>query len=283
MTRRSAVTLSAALILGAAVPAPASSAPLREMRNTLGASVNLLGLQNNFECSWTWKLGRPSNPLLSGAHVAVGLNDSLSPAYNRLGGWVEVSPLSVVDLRVGWEPAVYFGTYASLLEFTGYDDEYDQDTRKARNPGSFAGMASRLYFAPTLKLKLGRLIAVGSAEIESWRAGGDTTFFYEPTRDVILRSAGDSLFASTALLLWEVPTENGGSWLFGPVHNRVDVPDAPGNRIDRIGAVVIRDLAERRFGVGHPTVILNVQYYITDRYKEGELTAVLAVRFGFGR
>jgi hypothetical protein len=258
-----------------------AGAQTRELRETFGGSVNTIGVQNNLDLSWTWKLSSSTSPLLSDAHVAVGLTDSLSPAYNRLGAWVELSPLSILDLRAGLEPAVYFGTFSALTDYASYDDVFDVDTRKARDKAgdkSF-GTGGRTYVGPTLKLKLGRVVAVSSAEFEWWRASNDGPFFYEPTRDLLLKTDGDSMVVGQNLLLLEIPRPSGGRILVGPVHGYRHVYDAPQNRVQTLGVLGVYELAERRFGVKKPTVILQVSRYLEDRWKDGELTAQLAVRF----
>ena len=258
-----------------------AGAQTRELRETLGASVNTIGVQNNLDLSWTWKLSSSQSPLLSDAHVAVGLTDSLSPAYNRLGGWVELSPLSILDLRAGLEPAVYFGTFSSLVDYASYDDVFDVDTRKARDKAgdkSF-GTGGRAYLAPTLKLKVGRMVAVASAEFEWWRASNDGPYFYEPTRDLLLKTDGDSMVQGQNVLLVEFPRGSGGKILAGPVHGYRHVYDAPQNRVQTLGLLGVYELADRRCGVKKPTVIVQVSRYLEDRFKEGELTAILAVRF----
>ena len=258
-----------------------AAAQTRELRETFGGSVNTVGVQNNLDLSWTWKLSKSKSPLLEDAHVAVGLTDSLSPAYNRLGAWVEVSPLSILDLRAGIEPAVYFGTFSALVDYASYDDVFDVDTRKARDKAgdkSF-GTGGRVYLSPTLKLKFGRVIAVSSADFEWWRASNDGPYFYEPTRDLLLKTDGDSMVQGQNLLLVEFPRGSGGKILAGPVHAYRHVYGVPQNRVQTLGLLGVYELAERRFGVKKPTVILQVSRYLEDRWKEDELTAQLAVRF----
>ena len=272
------LALLASLSLGCALAAQAQT---RELRDTFGGSVNTLGVQNTLDLTWTWKLSSSTRALLSDAHVAVGLTDSLSPAYNRLGAWIEVSPLSILDLRAGIEPAAYFGTFSALSDYASYDEAFDTDSRKARDrAGEKAfGTGGRAYLAPTLKLKLGRVVAVSSAELEWWRASNDGPYFYEPTRDLLLKSAGDAMVQGQNLLLLELPRPSGGRLLVGPIHVYRHAYDAPQNRVQTLGLLGVYELAERRFGVKKPTVILQVSRYLEDRWKKDELTATLAVRF----
>jgi hypothetical protein len=81
------------------------------------------------------------------------------------------------------------------------------------------------------------------------------------------------------LLLVEFPRPQGGKILAGPVHAYRHVYGVPQNRVQTLGLLGVYELAARRFGVTKPTVILQVSRYLEDRWKEDELTAILAVRF----
>ena len=79
----------------------------------------------------------------------------------------QYSPLSILDIRAGVEPAVYFGTFNSLLSFGAYTDPYDRETRNAREDAT-SGTGSRAYVAPALKMKFGKLVASAGAGFERW-------------------------------------------------------------------------------------------------------------------
>src|SRR5258708_7206807 len=175
--------------------------PRRELREQIGASVNNLGLQNSLDLSWRWPPSSSPNPLLSDAHLTLGLSHALSPSYTRLGAWAEFSPLSVLDLRVGIEPGVYFGTFNSLMSFNSYSDPFSNDARDKRGGGAF-GTAGRLYASPTLKLKTGPVRAPASADFEWWKSDAPGPLFYEPARDTLLKTRGDRLLNTSSALLY---------------------------------------------------------------------------------
>jgi len=45
-----------------------------------------------------------------------------------------------------------------------------------------------VYVAPALKAKAGPIVAALTAEREWWRSNARAVYFYEPTRDTLLRS-----------------------------------------------------------------------------------------------
>jgi hypothetical protein len=277
MKRLLLVTLASSFAATLADAAP----PVREWRNTFGVMVNVVGLEDILDVTWTWKLSESNNPLLSDAHVTLGATNTFSPAYDRVGGWIEVSPLSILDVRAGVEPTVYFGLFNSLQDFGGYDSPFDEDTRDEHND-SYAGLALRTWVAPTLKVKVGRVAAVWGVEVEWWRAGGDGPFFYEPARDTLLESDGDRVFRTSGALLFELRRGAGRQTLLGPTHQLTRVEGARRNRVQRAGLLLVHDLGPRRLGLSRPQLIAQVARYIDDPFKEDELWALAAIRFSFG-
>jgi hypothetical protein len=267
------------LVVLAAVPARAEP-PRRVLTETFGGSVNTLGVQQTLEASWTWDLGRSPHPLLSDAHLALGVTNHLSPAYTRIGAWAAWAPLSVLELRVGVEPVYYFGIVGSLIGFPTQGAVFDEDARRALRPQAVAQGGMRLFVAPTLKARVGRVVASGTVDVERWNVDGPNAFFYEPFRDTLLASHGDSLWRTSTVLLMEANGQGGRKLLAGLHHEFMRVRRAPENDMHRLGPLAVWTLADERFGVQSPTVIVNLYYYLEDTYKRHEPGASIGVRFG---
>src|SRR6185436_2855071 len=110
--------------------APASTpSSLGELRGQLGASINNAGAQLSFDLSRWRPISTSRNPLMSEAHVGVGGTAAFTPAHVRAGIWAEAAPLSIFVLRVGAEPAYYFGTFDSLTSFASRLDAFDTHSR----------------------------------------------------------------------------------------------------------------------------------------------------------
>ena len=255
------------------------------MRGQLGASFNNPGLQNTLEVSWTRPLSASTSPLFADAHLAVGLVSVTTPAVARLGGWVEYSPLSILDIRAGIEPAAYFGQFNSLLSFTGYGDPYDRKTRDARKDlGELeSGSGSRAYLSPALKVKQGHLVARAGAEFERWSSSAAGPMFYEPTRDVLMKASGDYLVNTSTLVMYQHDDASGGVLSGGFVHNLTHVFEAPDNRCQRLGVIGIREFGSPHFGVPHVRVTATVWRYLEDPSKQSQWGGALAIGFRTGR
>lgn len=265
---------------------PAAAEPTRRaLIDTFGGSVNNLGIQQSLEASWTWGLSRSTKPILSDAHLSLGLTSHLSPAYLRAGGWASWAPLSIVELRLGVEPVYYFGIVGSLIGFPSQQAVFDEDARRALRPHAVSRMGLRMYAAPTLRARVGRVLASSTVELERWdvNAPEPHAFFYEPFRDTLLSSDGNSLWRTSSVVLRESGNGGGRKLLAGLHHEFMRVRGAPDNDMHRLGPLAVWTLGDHRFGVRDPTLLVNVYYYLEDPYKRHEPGASVGVRFGLGR
>jgi hypothetical protein len=267
----------------------------REIRNTSGMSFNLIGLQNSVDLSWSKKLYKSTSSLMDGAHIAVGLNNSTSPAYTRVAAWVEFSPLSILDFRFGAEPSVYFGTFSTLINFETYDSDYSVAGVAAIDEQSAPGFAGRLYFEPTFKVAAGlgpgRLIAAAYADFEFWKLFNTevaSQFFYESQRDTLVQSSGDFVVPGANVLLYEYKINEaaGRVLLAGLSHDYIVIPgDDNNNTRQTLGLLTVLNLSKRMGDLYKPTVIAKVFNYLQDREDLGKLNefgAQVAFRFYVG-
>jgi hypothetical protein len=272
----------AAAFAGMLVASPVSSAAQpaeagRSVTGQAGASINNPGVQTTLEVSWLRPLSTSTHPLLAGAHLAAGAVHTLTPAQTRVGGWVQYAPLSMFVLRAGVDPSVYFGTFNSLQGYDRYDEAFDSDTRKGR-AGAEPGVSLRAYVAPSLKMKAGPFVASAGAELEWWRANADQEFFYEPTRDTLLKSGGDRIIRTTAVVMYRRALDS-GSLAVGPIHTTSRVPDARHNDVRKVGVLAVREYGGRRFGLPRPALTLMAGRYLADPSKDGQWTAAAAIGF----
>jgi len=282
--------LCAMIPVAAAAQVPPASEPAqppagfqRTVSDQLAGSVNEPGLQNTLNMFWTRPLSRSGNPLLADAHLSLGLVSVLTPAAARLGGWIEFSPLSIVDIRAGVEPGVYFGTFNSVLSFATYSDPFDRETREARTDTKSA-TGSRAYVEPALKMRAGPFVARVGAEFERWSSSTAGPFFYEPTRDTLLKATGDYLMTLTSVAMYQQASASGNLMGAGVIHNSTRVFDAPsGNRSERIGLVGFHEFGSPRFRLPHLRATVLVWRYLKDPSKRDQWGAALAIGFRTGK
>lgn len=260
----------------AAAPSSASAPSLRrEVSALVGSAVNPAGLVARVEVRWRRPLSRSASPLLSGAHVSVGLSPELSPSYARVGAWVELAPASIVGVRAGVEPAQYFGTFSSLISFTDLRQPFDRDTMRARRDEARAGNAVRVYVRPSLRMKVGRLGGQVSGEVERWWSTADGPFFHEPSRNTLVAVRGGTLRSLSAALLCDVSSRLG----VGAAYDLLHVPGAAANGIQRVGPLVTWVPPFSIPALGRPTVTAIAGTYVRDPNRKGQVFAGLGLGF----
>lgn len=245
--------------------------------------MNPIGVQDLLTLGWRWRLTESPNPLLSDAHFAAGVTSNFSPAYERVEMWAEISPLSVLDLKAGLEPVFYFGTFGHLSSFASYDADFSREAREAVKESAVSRTGMRYHFSPTFKIKLGRVAGITGAQLEWWRIDGPGEFFYEPMRDTLLDSDGDSSLLLASQLFYEVARGPGKRQvLAGLFHDRLAVSGAPRNNRQRLGPILVWTLGDRRLGMREPTVIASVFSHLRDPSKDGQVGAFLALSMAMG-
>lgn len=276
------VVLKLALLATLPLVQPPAHAGERESRGAIGLQANPLSLQFRGSLGWKWRLFDSASPVLRDAAVSAGISEALTPAYSRTEAWIQLSPLSVLDLRAGAEFAGYFGTFGNLTGFPSYDADFSDDAREALRDGAQAGTGGIFTLSPTLKFAAGRLAFRSSAAFEWWRVDGPPAYYYEPFRGTLLDPDGDSLVAVTTVLLFDISRDHSRHRQIGLLHDLLEVWDAPQNRRQRVGPVVSWWLGERRLGVSDPTVLLGVLPYL-EAPNRGGVSVILALSFQPGR
>ena len=182
------------------------------------------------------------------------------------------------------EPVFYFGTFGHLVSFPSYGADFGKEAREAIKDQAVSRTGIRYHVSPTVKMKVGRIIARSGADFEWWRVDGPGAFFYEPLArhpPRFGRGRVDGVVQPAPLRVPE-PVPAARKLLAGLFHDMIDVYDAPDNRRQRLGPLAVWTLGDRRFGLREPTVIASVTSYLQDPSKDGELGGFFALSFAVG-
>jgi hypothetical protein len=256
--------MKSAILAVALVAATTPAAALEpEIRETLGASINLPGIQNTIEVVW------------KGPRRTVGIGHAVTPSHTRINGFVQLSAGPAFDVRAGLEPVLYHGASGSLVGFDDRGASFDEDARRGRS--SHAAFGGRVYLAPAFRARLGAIVGTVGGELEWWAADTSHTFFYEPGRDTLVRADGGALLRGTAALLYERKGRNGARILAGVNDRYLHAPGASGLDGHRPGVLVQWTAGERRFALREPTLVVNVFRYVEDPFKRGEIGVNVAL------
>ena len=256
--------LAAALLLALASGAAAQAAPARRgfyLDQSIQAAYNPLGAQLVTKLFYRLPLSDRGGILWESTKLDLGLENSLSPAFDFLGLYLDLEPIAFFDLTLaarlaGYHDALGYG----FRELGGYEDEYDADSLGELAGGSEAGLF--LSAAPTLKLAFGPLALSNTLRINYFRAGDGEGYFYEAVGNCVLEKSGFELYndAYAVALL-------GGGLMAGLNHSLLYVPGS-GYRSSCLKAVAAVDAPlSGRLSL---YAALAAGLYLEDRYLEGE-------------
>lgn len=295
MERLLAIAIGAAtLVLSLATQARAQALATRAPpdhrvvhRSLIALRGNPIGLNYDGRLGYRLRLHDSEGLALRDNFVGGGAALALTPAYARIGPYLEVAPASFVTLWSSLQYSSYFGGFGILQSFPSpradfSDDELD---RRAELPDddpltNYSTSGLELTIGLDLQAKLGS-VAVRSqsklirADIDL--RDGDQVF-YEQTTDVLMPDAGFSLVSDLdvaylgllsgrlvvgARYTASVPFYATSDYLAGE-------PDESDNASHRLGPIIAYTFHSRDGAAFNmPTVVLLTQWWLDHRYRAG--------------
>jgi len=298
---------SLTLVVAAALAVMSSMAHAEELgappstlsyENTLFGRDNPLGVADEFDLRYRIPLYQSGHPALAQNFFGIVAPWLLAPSLFRPGIGVEVQPLSLLHLYVGYEPTIYFGDLGSLHSFPSPSGDYGSGAFQVGGPAALPGavypaVVHELVLAATAQLAV-RWFALRS----TWRGqyvhaslrNGDTVFydsFYVvllPRSGWLLHTETDAVYRShfglTAGLHYALSMTSYPASAY-PAGEAVVNRNTP---IQQLGPIVAYTLFEhsRRGRFEAPTFFLLVAWYLEDRYRTGQLVNQAIPMIGLG-
>ena len=259
-------------------------------RELVALRGNPTGLILDSRLSYRLRLYSDEGLALRDNYIGGGAALQASPAFLRVGPYVEVAPASFVTLWSSLQYATYFGTFGLLQSFASPRDDFS-DEELDRRSELFDDDPLRNYSASGLELTVGldlqakvRSLAVRSqsriihANLDL-REGDDT--FYDQVTDSLMPDSGVTFISdldaaylamSDHLVLGlrytaTVPFYSSSSY-------QPSEPQEHDNTTHRAGPVVAYTFFNRDgSSFNAPTVLLLVQWWLDHRYRNGAETS----------
>lgn len=261
--------------------------------NLSAVRANPLGLVDFFYVTGRARLFDSDALLLRQNYVGAGVAGGLSPAWLRIGGIVEVKPLTVWRLWARYVFVQYFGTFDLLASFPGAESDFSDSAIADRSdvPGTENQSASgtELTLGSDFQIKAGpvalRNFTRGYRADMDLRAG-DTTF-YDQIYDILMPNEGWVITNETDLLyLTGFGLIVGGRYTYSKpfYEDRHELTDsAPSNVIHRAGPLIAYQFNDEPGGrVETPTLLLISQWHIEHRFRTGEDVSQAVPYLGLG-
>lgn len=242
--------------------ASAADGPSLYFRESLGASAFPTGALSNTRLELRTPLHRSKSKLFQATYLGGGAGLLVSPAFVGFGPRLSVAPLDIFELNLSAARVYYIDDGLGLMPF---DQPVGRtgDQRDAREDEGFGSAAWVATAEPTLKLKLGPIIAFDAwtLDVLHIERPADVTapYTYEPLRGLVV-AFDDYTVDQQAGLLYDALPADGPTLRFGLIaRDRFAV--VSGDRTTSAGLLVTG-----RPGVkpAIPTLVAMAQLYLHD-------------------
>jgi len=200
------------------------------LSHTLAVQVNPLGAEHQLQLALCVPLFKKPGALYDLTNFEVGVSNYLSPSYVHQGGFVGITPLSLLQLKAELA-GVYVWTIpirgAGYYDFPSYHADFSEDARP-KGEGDTAG-GYVLSMSATLRGRIGPtdgagLLIADTLLAERWSLG-DGPYYYNLRRDILLESS-DWLVRNNVALLVEIPLSSNVSTRICVVDETTVAPDS---------------------------------------------------------
>jgi hypothetical protein len=215
--------LSFAIVMAAAAAAALSAEPAVRglyLDQNIQFGCNPLGAQLGTKLFYRIPLELGEGILWESAKIDAGIENSLSPAYDFIGPFIDIEPIAIFDLALSARAAGYYdGLGYGFHDLSGYDAGFDADALDdlpSRNTGGWL-----LSVAPTLKFAYGALAFSDTLHVNYFHVATGEGYFYETYGNCVLRKKGVELYNDAYALVILSP-----SLMLGLNDSILSVPDS---------------------------------------------------------
>lgn len=271
------VALAIGLLPGQAL---ADDEPIAKQRinydSTTGIRLNPLGLETLYTLGYRYRLHASTARALRENDIGVVLNPTINPAVARMGGFLELRPLTMLNLQAGVYHTEYFGAFKALQTFERASEDFS-DTKLAEN--SDAGLNHpRSGLEVTLRAlalaKVGPIVLRGDLMF-AYSQISEGELYYNPRMDVLAPTHGWFLHSDIDLLyLTDFGLAAGArASTTAAFYDDEILGDPAGEentpmlRLGPMVAYTFYDKPERRFN--KPTLIGIAGWWLLHRYRTG--------------
>ncbi|MFO0594554.1 MAG: hypothetical protein U0228_04600 [Myxococcaceae bacterium] len=169
---RGAVAALAVLVVGAGATAGAQqlqdrAPPLHRIvhKNTLAVRYNPLGLIYDGRFSYRLRLYENEGRALRDNFIGVGVAPTASPAFVRIGPYVEFNPLTMFGVWAMVQFVQYFGSFDLLQGFPGAQSNFSDASIKLNRDNRLPANGWELTLGATFQAKVGPIVVRSMARL----------------------------------------------------------------------------------------------------------------------
>lgn len=284
LTPKAQLGLVLALCLLTAEPSRAEDTPRHRLRyvNFTVLRINPLGLQNQFQLNYRYKLYDSDSILFKTGYAGAGFHNVITPGLVKAGLFVEAEPIAVLRLNARWEYIQYYGVLGHMRSFANIDADYS-DT--AIDAGEEAGQEEanggmQVTLSAELRAKVGPVVVRSKLQgiYSHFALPHSNPVWYDPFYDLLTPAKGWTLLndADVLVMLFDkrliLGVRHNLTHAFYPDKaigpNGRDTADTPTQRLGPLVAYRIFD--DPGSAWNRPTVVLLVNWYLQHPSRTGQ-------------
>jgi hypothetical protein len=261
-------------------------------RNTFALRYNPLGLLYDGRFAYRYRLYESQSVALRDNFVGVGLAPTASPAFLKVGPYVEFNPLSVLGVWAAFQRVQYYGTFDLLQGYPSASSDFGDRAIKANTARRLPVSGWELTLGMNFQARVGPFVVRDMARLVNGNYGlrdGDR-IYYDQFYDVGAPNGGWTL-VNDADVLWqglEGRLLAGARYTFtNPFyderHFEPGGPQSADNAMHRVGPFLGYTFSSQdgaRFNT--PTAFLLVQWWLKHRFRTGADTPQALPLIGVG-
>ena len=261
-------------------------------RNTFALRYNPLGLLYDGRFAYRYRLYLSESKALRDNFIGVGVAPTMSPAFLRIGPYVEFNPLSMLGFWGMVQFVQYFGTFDLAQGFAGAESNFGDNAIKANTGNKVATNGYEVTIGANFQAKVSMIVLRSQARLiyGSLKLKDGERIYYDQFYDIGAPNQGFS-FANDLDVLFQT-LENklvaGARYtatvpLYDPARHFEDPTATVDNSMHRIGPFVgytfkIEDGA----AFNTPTVFILVQWWLKHRFRTGADSSQALPLLGIG-
>lgn len=243
------------------------------LNTNLGASVNSLGLAWKADVFYRIPLVDKPGVLWETTKLDIGVQQYLSPAFERASAFVRIEPIAFFDVvaYAGYD-YMYGGNgkvfAPGMLKLSSPDDDYSSDTRKEMDGEAKGGL--RVVVVPTFKIAFGPVAALYSWSINYHDY--DYEGYYYDAETYIAQKGKDAVYTHDAKVLYKLgPFPGVGVFRLGVNYTDSRVGSTDDRSSKLAGMVVYQAKWKSLSATTSPYFVTMLGTHLEDRYYENKV------------
>ncbi len=187
--------LSAIVALAAIGSAAVAQAPVGGLYvdQNLQAAYNPLGAQLGTKLFYRAPLNLGEGALWEPTRIDVGIKNSLSPAFDMVGLYVDVLPIAVFDLALSVQAIGFFDAFGfGFRELSGYEAEFGDEALEAIPDGNALGLM--IQASPTFQIAFGPFAFMDTLNVSYFAVDDGEGFFHDVVGGAVLKKKDFELY-----------------------------------------------------------------------------------------